>query len=114
MPFTTRPALTSRQAMMRLARVSKCTEVLQDLQSYVPRLLGMKLDAEQVAPFRRRGEGLLVGAGRDRISTQRRTVRVGEVHVGARRDSRQQTRGAGHGQAVPAHMGRLGAVGETR
>src|SRR5271166_2742649 len=107
MPFTTLPAFTSRHAMMRLARVSQCTEILQDLQAHVARFLRMELHAEQVPPLRRRGKGHLIGAGCYRVATHWRAIRMSEIHIRPRRNATQQPRARIDNNAVPTHVRRL-------
>src|SRR5271169_5381559 len=110
MPFTTRPAFTSRQAIMRLARVSQCTEILQDLHAYFARLLRMKLHTEEVVALGHRRKWPLVRASRNRVGADRRAIGVGEIHVGSCWNSRQQPRVATHRDAVPAHVRRFDLI----
>src|SRR5581483_8491195 len=112
-PFTTRPASTSKQAMIRLVSMykilgnfsSQVYEVLQDLQSNRSRLLRVKLNAEQVVLFHCGREPAPVLAFRRGGSQQRHTVGVREINVRTIRDPVQQSRLVIVDlQAVPSHM----------
>src|SRR3954447_13303315 len=79
-PFTTRPAVTSRQGMIRLASMlSHLHEIANDLQSDRPRLLRMKLYAEAVAVFKNRRVWLGVSTGSRSLRGHRNEVAVREV-----------------------------------
>src|SRR5271157_2461825 len=113
-PLTTRPPWTSRQAMMRLASVSQCTEILQNLHSYLAGFLGMKLQSEEIVALHRSGERFFVGASSDRLGAQRRAIRMREIDIRSVGDARQQPRLSCNLDAVPSHMRRLHAIGESR
>src|SRR5713226_9765718 len=79
MPLTTRPASTSRQAMMRLARRSEGTEVLQDFQASFGGFLWMKLHAEDIVALHgSRKRAAIVCAGRSLVD-HRGPERVGVI-----------------------------------
>src|SRR5215471_7343611 len=113
MPFRTRPALTSRQAIIRLASVSQGTEVLQNVHADIARLLGVKLHAKQISAFSYGCKGQFVGASRDCAGTKRGAIGVGEVQVCARGNSFQQSRPSRDREPVPAYVRRLYCVGEA-
>src|SRR5215469_3737940 len=75
-PLTTRPASTSRQAMIRL----ESTEVLQDPQADCARFFGMKLHPEDVVAFHSGGERSAIFSRSHGMVDDRSAIRVCIVH----------------------------------
>src|SRR5258708_4394002 len=106
-PLTTRPASTSRQAMIRLVSRSEGTEVLQDFQPCLRGFLGMKLHAKNILALNRRGEASAVLSRGDGIGNHRRAVGVCVIDERAVLNSAQQARAVADIKLVPPHMRRL-------
>src|ERR1051326_1148125 len=122
MPLTTRPAATSRQAMMRLAKHevsdilgfgvlgwsgSEGTEILQNFQSGFGGFLRMKLHTEDIVPLDSgRKTSAIICASRSLVD-YRRAVGVGVIDKRAAVHTLQQARTRANFQLVPAHMRRL-------
>src|SRR5579859_502954 len=105
MPLTTRPASTSRQAIMRLARHglpgkpgfgllgwsgSEGTEVLQDLKTALRGFFRMELHAKNVVTFNRGGESAAILRARHRLSHHRRAKRMCVIDESSALDPAQQ------------------------
>src|SRR4051812_2993722 len=122
MPLTTRPASTSRQAMMRLASLgvpgkpefgllgwsgSEGTEILQNFQTCFGGFLRMKLHAEDIAPLHGGGKrAAIIRAGRSFVD-HRSPVGVGVINKRSAVHALEQERSGSNFQLVPAHVGRL-------
>src|SRR4029077_7915159 len=107
MPLTTRPASTSRQAMILFARRSESTEVLQDLQPRVRRFFRMKLHAENVVMLHRGRETSAILRVRHRVLHHRRAKGMCVIDKGAALDAAQQARAVAYLNLVPADVRRL-------
>src|SRR5262245_58012904 len=107
MPLTTRPASTSKQAMIRFVSVSEGTEILQNLQSGRAGFFRMKLHAENVLPFHSRGKSSSIFGGSHCAFYDRSAVGVRVIHEGASWNAPQQTRVAAEVDPVPSDMRRL-------
>src|SRR6188768_2377455 len=99
MPLTTRPPVTSRQGMMRLA--SKLDEPPYDLNAGGSRLLRVKLHAEDVSLFERGGVGQHVLTDGGGLVAHRHVVAVCEVQVWLALDQLRRLHGR---YGVPTHV----------
>src|SRR5439155_5529268 len=80
MPLTTRPARTSRQAMIRLESTRRHRKkIAEDPQPHIARLFRMKLHAGHVPTLDNRGKAFAVLGNRDRVGRHRREVAVCEI-----------------------------------
>src|SRR5215218_11144759 len=105
MPFTTRPAVTSRQGMMRFASIlDQLHEVTNDLQADGSRLLRMELDAEHIVLFEDCCVRMCIRAGSRCFPCNGDVVAVSEVDVRMRPQTRQQPHRLGGVQNIPPHM----------
>src|SRR5215467_13004350 len=107
MPFTTRLASTSRQAMIRLASRSEGTKILQDLQAGGGGLFRMELHAENVVVFHRSGESAAVTCAGDGVFNQRRAIRMCVIDELSAVHAAQQPRAAIDLDLVPTDVRRL-------
>src|ERR1700731_3181223 len=113
-PFTTRPASTSRQAMMRLASRSEGTEVLQDLQAGFGKFLRVKLHAEHIVPLHCGRKSAAITCACGSFVNHRRPERMRVVDKCAAVHTVQQARSCPYLNLVPANMRRFYRGRETR
>src|SRR6266496_4071829 len=129
-PLTTRPASTSRQAMIRLVNISfscchpevvrrlcgqkplesrsKPAEILQHLQSRAPRFFRVKLHSKHIVLLDCCRKSATVFTFRRCIRKQRHAIRMREIDERPVRYSAQQARFAiANQQAIPSHVRRL-------
>src|SRR5262249_2246270 len=120
-PLTTRPSLTSRHAMTRLASTfdalvvrssanplaAQRGEVGNHLQAHGAGFFRMELHAKNIFPLHRRGKRQAIITRRCRIAMglfRRQVVGVGEVNERRRADSSKQAAGRGNLKPVPSHV----------
>src|SRR6185437_4437418 len=113
-PFTTRPLSTSRQAIIRRAKVSQGTEVLHQLKTCLPGFLRMKLRTENVSLLNNCGEVPAIAAERGHAIRLRCAVRVREIEIGTIRDAAKQPAWRHNMDLVPADVRRLHLAWKAR
>src|ERR1035437_2200943 len=122
-PLTTRPPVTSRQGMMRLASMKRSLtrpsrnqtgmlfpscelqEVADDLQAHSAGFLGVELDSVHVAAFERGSVAEFIGAGGAGPVVFGHVVAVREVDVGARVQMVNEFASGPHFEFIPSHVG---------
>src|SRR6516225_6813981 len=110
MPLTTRPASTSRHAMIRL----ESTKVLQNPQARCAGFFRVKLDSEYVIPLDRGGELASILSGGRGLFDDGRAVGVCVIDERAIVDAAQQPAAGAHFDLVPAYVRRLDPGREAR
>src|SRR6185437_2758822 len=114
MPFTTRPASTSRQAMILLASRSEGTEVLQDFPPRRSGFFRMKLHAKNIVALHCSGKCFAVLRAGYGTFHHRRAKRVCVIDKRTVFNIAEQPRAAADLNLVPADVRRLDRSREAR
>src|ERR1017187_653322 len=130
-PLTTRPPVTSRQGMMRLASMKRSLtrpsrnqtgmlfpscelqEVPHNLEPHRAGFLGVELDSVHVAAFERGGVAEFIGAGGAGAVVLGHVVAVREVYVGAGVQMVHEFASRPHFEFIPSHVGNARTEGKA-